>query len=83
MKPKNAFLFRLTRDADIEIREDEAGDLLRRMESQLYQIRRFSFPVRLEVSADMPEEMVEFLTDAIHLKASDVYRLEGILNVPI
>ena len=82
MKPKSAFLFRLTRDADIEIREDEAGDLLRRMESQLYQIRRFSFPVRLEVSADMPEEMVEFLTDAIHLKESDVYRLEGILNIP-
>ncbi|MGI9054603.1 MAG: polyphosphate kinase 1 [Pyrinomonadaceae bacterium] len=82
MKPKSAFLFRLTRDADIEIREDEAGDLLRRMESELYQIRRFSFPVRLEVSADMPEEMVNYLTDAIHLKESDVYRLKGILNIP-
>lgn len=82
MKPKKAYLFRVTRDADIEIREDEAGDLLRRMESELYQIRRFSFPVRLEVSADMPEEMVEYLTNAIHLKEQDVYRLDGILNIP-
>ncbi len=82
MKPKSAYLFRVTRDADIEIREDEAGDLLRRMESELYQIRRFSFPVRLEVSADMPDEMVEYLTEAIHLKEADVYRLDGILNVP-
>lgn len=82
MKPKKAYLFRVTRDADIEIREDEAGDLLRRMESELYQIRRYSFPVRLEVSADMPEEMVEYLTNAIHLKEADVYRLDGILNIP-
>lgn len=82
MKPKKAYLFRVTRDADIEIREDEAGDLLRRMESELYQIRKFSFPVRLEVSADMPEEMVEYLTNAIHLKEADVYRLDGILNIP-
>lgn len=82
MKPKKAYLFRVTRDADIEVREDEAGDLLRRMESELYQIRRFSFPVRLEVSADMPEEMVEYLTNAIHLKEQDVYRLDGILNIP-
>lgn len=82
MQPKKPFLFRLTRDADIEIREDEAGDLLRRMENELYQIRRFSFPVRLEVAATMPDETVDFLTDAIHLSESDVYRINGILNIP-
>ncbi len=82
MESKKPFLFRLTRDADLEIREDEAGDLLRRMETELYQIRRFSFPVRLEVTAAMPDEMVGFLTDAIGLTDADVYRLDGILNIP-
>ena len=55
MKTSEAFLFRVTRDADIELREDEAGDLLRTLEREL-QRRRDRFAVRLEVSAAMPRE---------------------------
>ena len=51
MKTSEAFLFRVTRDADIELREDEAGDLLRTLEREL-QRRRDRFAVRLEVAAD-------------------------------
>jgi len=73
-------LFRVTRDADIEIREDEAGDLLRTLERELHK-RRFSFPVRLEVSSKMPPEMISYLTRSFGLTESDVYRIDGLLNV--
>src|SRR5215813_948326 len=53
--------FRVTRDADIDLRDDEADDLLRELQDQLRR-RRFGTPVRLEVSAAMPDEMVRYLT---------------------
>jgi len=73
-------LFRVTRDADIEIREDEAGDLLRTIEREIHK-RRFSFPVRLEVSSKMPPEMISYLTRSFGLTESDVYKIDGLLNV--
>ena len=82
MKTDGAFLFRLTRDADVELREDEAGDLLRLIERELYHQRRFSFPVRLEVAAAMPAEMEKYLANSIKLEETDVYRVDGILNIP-
>jgi polyphosphate kinase len=81
MKTGECHLFRVTRDADIELREDEAGDLLRTMERELHR-RRFSFPVRLEVKATMPETMISYLTRAIRLDETDVYRINGFLNIP-
>lgn len=72
--------FRVTRDADIEIREDEAEDLLRVIQQELRQ-RRFGTPVRLEVSADMPEEMVAYLTESLDLFEEDVYVSHGPLCV--
>lgn len=82
MRTNKCYIFRLTRDADIELREDEAGDLLRTMERELYQQRRFSFPVRLEVEASMPDDIVRYLTSSIGLPENDVYRLDGVLNIP-
>jgi len=73
--------FRVTRDADIEIREDEANDLLRTMEQELRK-RRFGTAVRLEVASTMPGEMVRYLASSLHLTADDVYTVEGPLNVP-
>ncbi|HEV2884278.1 MAG TPA: polyphosphate kinase 1 [Pyrinomonadaceae bacterium] len=70
------YQFRVTRDADIDIREDEAEDLLRQIQHELRQ-RRFGTPVRLEVSSDMPEEMVEYLTSSHSLSADDVYKVDG------
>lgn len=81
MKPEKSFLFRVTRDADMELREDEAGDLLRTMERELHR-RRFGFAVRLEVAPDMPPEMIEYLTEAIGLTPDDVYRIDGFMNIP-
>ncbi|QQS42660.1 MAG: polyphosphate kinase 1 [Acidobacteriota bacterium] len=80
--PAQPYLFRVTRDADIEIREDEAGDLLRTMERELLHRRRFSFPVRLEVVSSMPEEMKNMIAGSIGLTDEDVYRIDGFLNIP-
>ncbi len=82
MKIKKPQLFRITRDADIELREDESNDLLRTMEQEIYEQKRFSFPVRLEISASMPEETIKYLTGAIGLTEKDVYRIDGVLNIP-
>ena len=72
--------FRVTRDADIEIREDEAEDLLRRIQQELRR-RPFGTPVRLEVSAGMPEEMISYLIGSLDLSADDVYVTHGPLVV--
>jgi polyphosphate kinase len=73
--------FRVTRDADIEIREDEANDLLRTVEQELRK-RRFGAAVRLEVAATMPGEMERYLASSLNLTAEDVYRIDGPLNGP-
>jgi polyphosphate kinase len=81
MKMERVYAFRVTRDADIEIQEDEADDLLRMMERELRQ-RRFGQAVRLEVEAAMTEEMTRYLTESLQLTETDVYRVDGWLNVP-
>jgi polyphosphate kinase len=81
MKTSEAFLFRVTRDADIEIREDEAGDLLRTMEREL-QRRRDRFPVRLEIAATMPEKMVKLLMTGVGLENEEVERVDGFVDIP-
>jgi polyphosphate kinase len=72
--------FRVTRDAAIEIRENEAEDLLRLIQRELRQ-RRFGTPVRLEVSAGMPEEMIAYLAESLGLSSADIYVTDGPLNL--
>jgi polyphosphate kinase len=73
--------FRVTRDADIEIREDEANDLLKAIERELRK-RRFGTAVRLEVASSMPGEMMRYLASSLRLNAEDVYTIDGPLNMP-
>ena len=82
METSKCHLFRLTRDADIELRVDEASDILRTMERELHNQKRFSFPVRLEITNSMPDKMVNYLTESIGLTERDVYKLDGFLNIP-
>jgi polyphosphate kinase len=82
MRTNKAYLFRLTRDADLDIREDEAGDILSTMKRELHNQRRFSFPVRLEVTDSMPDKMADYLSESIGLTERDVYRIKGFLNIP-
>ena len=80
MIPGQCRRFRVTRDADIEIREEEASDLLSLIQQEVRQ-RRFGMPVRLEVSADMPEEMIHYLQESLNLEDEDVYRIDGPLAI--
>ncbi len=78
MSVREAYLFRVTRDADLDLQEDEADDLLRAIESEL-QRRRFGEPVRLEVERGMPEYMRDFLLQALDLSEVDCYDVDGLI----
>ncbi|HEY6659669.1 MAG TPA: polyphosphate kinase 1 [Pyrinomonadaceae bacterium] len=73
--------FRVTRDADVELRDDKGADLLALIKESLRE-RRFGLPVRLEVSSSMPSEMVEYLTNSLGIERDDVYQIDGLLDVP-
>lgn len=73
--------FRITRNADVEIEEEEAADLLKTVEEQLRR-RKFGFYVRLEVTSRMSESMVKLLCDSMELNEQDVYKINGLLNIP-
>jgi polyphosphate kinase len=78
--PGPCHLFRVTRDADIEIKEEEADDLLSLIQEELRR-RRFGTPVRLEVSPDMPADMIEYLSSSLGVEQDDVYVFDGPLHL--
>ncbi len=69
-------VFRVTRNTELEINEDEAEDLLETIEETLRQRIRGD-AVRLEIAADADERFVQLLTEALDLEARDVYRVAG------
>ncbi len=71
-----AHRFRITRDTDIELQEDEADDLLSVIEENIRQ-RRFGQVVRLEVESAMPDYMLETLMENLQITRSDVYIADG------
>jgi len=76
MEVIEAYRFRVTRDTDIELQEDEADDLLHVIEENIRQ-RRFGQVVRLEVESTVPEYMMETLIENLRIKRDDVYISDG------
>lgn len=76
MEVLEAHRFRITRDTDIELQEDEADDLLRVIEENIRQ-RRFGAVVRLEVASQMPEFMLETLKENLEVTNDDVHVIDG------
>jgi polyphosphate kinase len=72
-------VFRLIRDSDVEM-EEEAEDLVREFEARLKQ-RRLGSVVRVEIEAEMPEELRGFICENLHAKPEDVIVLEGLLGL--
>lgn len=72
--------FRITRNADIEIAEDEADDLLLVIEDEVRR-RRWGDAVRLEVESDFPKAWRKFLEKTLNLSQHDVYSIANHLNV--
>jgi len=71
--------FRITRDGDLEVSEDEADDLLLAIEQELRKRRFGGTIVRLEVHASMPEAVREMLRQEMDLGENDVYEVKGLL----
>ncbi len=80
MEMVEAHKFRITRDTDIELQEDEADDLLRVIEENIRQ-RRFGTVVRLEVEEQMPDFMLETLMVNLQIKRDDVHVFSGPLGL--
>lgn len=78
MDVKACHPFRITRNADFEIEEEEADDLLLAIEQELRK-RRFGFVVRMEIQAGMPLELQQTLMNEMGLKDQDVYAVEGLI----
>ncbi|HEX9833105.1 MAG TPA: RNA degradosome polyphosphate kinase [Mycobacterium sp.] len=72
--------FRITRNADFEVEEDRDEDLLQALERELAR-RRFGSPVRLEVSDDMTESMLELLLRELDVDTGDVIEVPGLLDL--
>ena len=73
-------LFRVTRDADLTLDEEDASNLLVAIEEELRR-RRFGEPVRLEVERSMPEEMRDILRRGLGVGDSETYEVRGMLDL--
>ncbi|MFC6152926.1 RNA degradosome polyphosphate kinase [Nocardioides yefusunii] len=72
--------FRVTRNEDLEVEEDDTENLLKALERELLR-RRFGPPVRLEVEETMDERMLEMLVSELDVSRSEVFRLPGPLDL--
>ncbi len=77
MEVLGSCLFRVTRDADLEV-QDDAQDLLAAVETELRR-RRFGEVVVLEVAAGMGDKLRRQLTEALEVEPEDVFEVEGLL----
>jgi len=80
MQLKNYFTFRLTRNADLEIEEEESEDLLASMEQELLR-RKFGPPVRLEIDEDIKGDLLNTLMDELNIKKHEVSRYQEPLDL--
>jgi polyphosphate kinase len=74
------YQFRVTRNSDLFVDEEEIDDLRRALEGELAH-RRYGAAVRLETSSDCPEDMVQFLLHQFALTEIDSYRIPGPVNL--
>lgn len=80
MKPTGCYQFRVTRNSDLFVDEEEVDNLLRALEGELPS-RRFSDAVRLEVADNCPAEVSQFLLEQFHLSQDDLYQVNGPVNL--
>ena len=75
------YFFRVTRDADLELRDLEADDLMEALQEGLRKRRMGGEVVRLEVADEMPAEMVQLLMEGTDVEPEDLYRINGPLGL--
>ncbi|MGH8000613.1 MAG: polyphosphate kinase 1, partial [Brasilonema sp.] len=73
--------FRITRDGDLELKEDEADDLLLAIEQELRKRRVGGSPLRLEIHSQTPESIRKRLLEDLELEENAVYKVDGIMGL--
>ncbi len=80
MKVTGCYQFRITRNSDLFVDEEEVDDLLRALEGELMQ-RNYGDAVRLEIAHNCPDDLVDFLRTQFRLNEDDVYQVNGPVNL--
>ena len=80
MQVTGCYPFRVTRNSDLFVDEEEIDDLRRALEGELAH-RRYGASVRLETSMDCPEDVADFLLGQFLLEREDLYRVSGPVNL--
>jgi polyphosphate kinase len=80
MQMRGCYQFRVTRNSDLFVEQDEVDDLLRAVEGELAS-RRYGDAVRLETAHDCPEEILSYLLGQFGLSPDDLYKVSGPVNL--
>ncbi|MEM9926505.1 MAG: polyphosphate kinase 1 [Cyanobacteria bacterium P01_D01_bin.50] len=81
MNIQEYYTFRITRDADLALEEDEADDLLLAIEQELRKRRAGGNPVRIELQSTTPSEVRTRLLEVLDLSENDVYEIDGLVGL--
>jgi polyphosphate kinase len=80
MNMRGCYQFRVTRNSDLFVEQEEVDDLLRAVEGELAQ-RRFGDAVRLETAHDCPDDILTYLLGQFGLTGDDLYKVSGQVNL--
>ncbi len=80
LKVLGSWAFRITRNSDLYVDEDEEGNLIEAIEEEIHRLRKGAV-VRLEISGDAPDDLVAWLRAALDLTAEGVFRIHGPVNL--
>ena len=80
LRVDGCYQFRVTRNSNLYVDDEEVSDLVRALEGQL-EASRYGAAVRLEVSHECPEDLQEFLLDHFDLQEKDMYLMDGPVNL--
>lgn len=73
-------VYRIIRNADLTIDEEEAADLLKEIEEKI-RGRQWGQVIHLSVEEDMPKRLIQYLSDNFHVKKDDIYYLNGPMDL--
>ena len=74
------YQFRVTRNSELYVDDEDVDDLIRALEGELFE-SRYGDEVRLELAHDCPDESAEYLLEHFHLTHDDLYRVPGPVNL--
>lgn len=80
MRVRGCYQFRVTRNSDLFVEQEEVDDLLRAVEGELAS-RRYGDAVRLETAHDCPDEILSYLLEQFGLTEDDLYKVSGPVNL--